>query len=64
MKARSLLTTLINYDKVTRLVEEGEALDVVCLAFYKAFHTAAHSILPEKLAAHIYAAWAYVLFAE
>lgn len=51
LKARCLLTTLISYDKVTHLVEEGEALVIVCLAFYKAFDTAAHSILPERLAA-------------
>ncbi|XP_032062248.1 adenylate cyclase type 10-like, partial [Aythya fuligula] len=42
LKARCLLTTLISYDKVTHLVEEGEALVIVCLAFYKAFDTAAH----------------------
>ncbi|KAK4815604.1 LOW QUALITY PROTEIN: hypothetical protein QYF61_004819 [Mycteria americana] len=46
-KGRSCLTNLISfYDKVTRLVDEGKAVDV------KAFDTVSHSILLEKLAAH------------
>ena len=58
MKGRSCLTNLISfYDKVTRLVDEGKAMDVVYLNFTKVFDTISHSILLEKLAARGLGRW-------
>lgn len=52
MKGKSCLAKLINfYDEMTSLVEEGRAVDIVCLKLSKAFDTFPHKILIEKMLA-------------
>ena len=52
MQGRSCLTNLISFEgKVSRLVDEGVAVDVFYLEFSKAFDTVSHSLLPETLTA-------------
>ena len=49
-EGRSCLTNLTSfYDLVTRLVDEGKAVDVVYLNISKAFNTVSYSILLKKL---------------
>ncbi|PKU42341.1 rna-directed dna polymerase from mobile element jockey-like [Limosa lapponica baueri] len=53
MNDRTCLTNLIFfYNKVTHLVDEGKAVDVVYLDFNEAFYAVSQTILLEKLAAH------------
>jgi len=44
------LTSLIFYDQVTCLIDEGKAVDVVYLDYHKTFDNVPLSILLEKLA--------------
>jgi len=46
-KGKSCLTSLITCDEITVLVDEGRAVDVVCLDFSKAFDTT--SLLVRRL---------------
>jgi len=53
MQGRSCLTNLISfYDKMTHIVYDRKAVDVIYLDFAKASDTVPHSILLEKLAVH------------
>ncbi|PKU33134.1 rna-directed dna polymerase from mobile element jockey-like [Limosa lapponica baueri] len=53
MKGRSCLTNLVSfYDKMTWLLDEGKAVDIVYLDFRKAFDTVHPRVLMEKLAAY------------
>ena len=49
-KGNACLTNLITFDdKMTGLVDEGRAMDIVCLDFHKAFDTVSLKILIDKL---------------
>lgn len=50
-KRRFCLTNLMFYGKVTHL-DEGKAVDGVCLGFRKEFDAISHSILLGNVAAH------------
>ncbi|NXR06414.1 RTXE polymerase, partial [Semnornis frantzii] len=53
MRGRSCLTNLISfYYEITRLLDEGKAVDIIFLGFQKAFDTVPHKILADKLATH------------
>lgn len=49
MKGKSGLSNLIFFDKVTLLVGEEKAVDVILLYFSKAFDTVPHNILLDQL---------------
>ncbi|KAJ7425140.1 RNA-directed DNA polymerase from mobile element jockey-like [Pitangus sulphuratus] len=51
-KGRCCLTNLFFCNKVTHLVDDGNAVHVVCLDFSKSFDTISHNTLLEKLAVH------------
>ena len=58
VKGRSCLTNpMFFYDQVTQLVDEGQAVDVVCVDFSNTFDTVSHGILLEPVA------WTDALFA-
>lgn len=53
MKCKVCLTNMTSfYDKMReKIIDEGKALDVIYLDFYKIFHTVSDCIQLEKLAA-------------
>lgn len=52
MKCKVCLTNMTHfYDKMICLIDEGKALNVIYLDFYKIFHTVSDCIQLEKLAA-------------
>lgn len=51
MKDKSCLTSLVFYEKVICVVDEGKAVDMAQLDFSKAFDTISNSVFPEKLVA-------------
>ncbi|GAB0180701.1 mitochondrial enolase superfamily member 1 [Grus japonensis] len=65
MKATSCLTNLISfYDKVTRLVDEGKAVDVVYLDFSKGFDTVCHRQNSPGETGCSWLGWAYALLSN
>lgn len=56
MKSRSFLTNLISCNKMTCLVHEGKAVDIVYLDFCKSFDIP-HTLLLEEPTAHSLSGW-------
>jgi hypothetical protein len=53
MRGRSCATNLLEFfEKVTSELDKGEAIDVICLDFAKAFDTVPHERLKKKLKVH------------